>query len=52
MATQKPTPENTPLPGGGSYRWSESLPGWVEYCDGMPVATPATQQTTNAPTLE
>ena len=30
MAKQeKPTPENTPLPGGGSWRWDDKLPGWV-----------------------
>lgn len=33
MATAKqpaPTPENTPVPGGGSWRWDATLPGWVE----------------------
>lgn len=25
-----PTPDNTPLPGGGSWRWDITLPGWVE----------------------
>lgn len=25
----KPTPDNTPLPGGGSWRWDDALPGWV-----------------------
>lgn len=25
----KPTPENTPLPGGGSWRWDDAVPGWV-----------------------
>ena len=24
------TPENTPIPGGGSWRWDIALPGWVE----------------------
>ena len=23
-----PTPENTPIPGGGSWRWDVTLPGW------------------------
>lgn len=23
------TPDNTPLPGGGSWRWDAALPGWV-----------------------
>ena len=52
MATPKPTPENTPLPGGGSYRWSDTLSGWVEYYDGKPVAAPAAPQTNPAPTQE
>jgi hypothetical protein len=25
----KPTPENTPIPGGGSWRWDYTQPGWV-----------------------
>jgi hypothetical protein len=25
-----PTPENTPKPGGGSWHWDATLPGWVE----------------------
>lgn len=28
-AADLPTPENTPLPGGGSWRWDMSLPGWA-----------------------
>lgn len=24
------TPDNTPLPGGGSWHWDDALPGWVE----------------------
>ncbi|WP_168224779.1 hypothetical protein [Rhodoferax aquaticus] len=28
--TNTPTPENTPIPGGGSWRWDIALPGWVE----------------------
>jgi hypothetical protein len=24
-----PTPETTPVPGGGSWRWDIALPGWV-----------------------
>ena len=23
------TPENTPVPGGGSWRWSDTAPHWV-----------------------
>ncbi len=26
----QPTPENTPIPGGGRWRWSDALPGWIE----------------------
>ena len=26
---QKPTPGNTPVPGGGSWRWDDDVPGWV-----------------------
>ncbi len=29
-ATPTPTHENTPLPGGGSWRWDINLPGWVD----------------------
>ena len=29
-APSKPTPDNTPLPGGGRYRWDDALPGWVD----------------------
>ena len=25
-----PTPENTPKPGGGSWHWDATVPGWVE----------------------
>lgn len=25
-----PTPESTPVPGGGRYRWSDTAPHWVE----------------------
>ena len=32
-AEQKPTAENTPVPGGGRWRWSIALPGWVEIDD-------------------
>ena len=39
------TPENTPIPGGGRWRWSSTLPGWVEVLeDPAPVpAAPADQ---------
>jgi hypothetical protein len=36
------TPENTPVPGGGRYRWDITLPGWVEVDEnGVPVPKPA-----------
>lgn len=25
-----PTPENTPVPGGGRWRWDITKPGWVD----------------------
>ena len=37
------TPENTPLPGGGSWCWSATLPGWVEnvpYGEAVPAFEP------------
>ena len=30
VATTVATPENTPIPGGGSWSWDTSLPGWTE----------------------
>ncbi len=42
-----PTPENTPVPGGGRWRWDITKPGWTEVDEnGMPVppaADPAAQ---------
>jgi len=29
-APPAPTPDNTPLPGGGRYRWDITAPGWVD----------------------
>jgi hypothetical protein len=29
-AQHTPTPDNTPVPGGGSWRWDIALPGWAE----------------------
>lgn len=26
----RPSPENTPVPGGGSWTWDDSKPGWTE----------------------
>lgn len=27
------TPDNTPVPGGGRWRWDIALPGWVELAE-------------------
>ncbi len=36
------TPENTPLPGGGSWRWDDVAKGWAENPPyGTAPATPA-----------
>jgi len=37
------TPQNTPVPGGGRYRWSDTAPHWIEIDEvGQPmVNTPA-----------
>jgi hypothetical protein len=29
-AAPEVTPENTPVPGGGRWRWDITKPGWVE----------------------
>jgi hypothetical protein len=29
VAVDVPTPENTPVPGGGSWRWSDTAPHWL-----------------------
>lgn len=33
------TPENTAIPGGGSWRWDATLPGWVENTPPPPPVT-------------
>jgi hypothetical protein len=30
LADAGPTPENTPVPGGGRHRWDINKPGWVD----------------------
>ncbi|MFZ4623277.1 MAG: hypothetical protein ACOYNF_03470 [Rhodoferax sp.] len=41
------TPENTPVPGGGRWCWSDALPGWVEVTEEPAVKPePATIETT------
>jgi len=42
---QNPTPENTPVPGGGSWRWDITLPGWVENLPAPPQTETATEPT-------
>lgn len=40
------TPENTPVPGGGRWRWDIALPGWVEVLeDPEPAPVPIAQST-------
>jgi len=34
------TPDNTPIPGGGRWRWDIALPGWVDV--GASAADPET----------
>lgn len=34
------TPENTPIPGGGRWRWDIALPGWVETAEPTDPETP------------
>lgn len=38
--SERPTPDNTPVPGGGSWQWDDSKPGWVEKTP-EPAAEPA-----------
>lgn len=35
-----PTPDNTPLPGGGSWRWDPAQAGWADAA--APAAIPTT----------
>ena len=45
-AEQIPTAENTPVPGGGSWHWDDTLPGWVENPPYGEDKTAATDQAT------
>lgn len=47
----KPTPENTPVPGGGSWCWSDTAPHWVPNLPKQPVqpVDAAALQTTDHP---
>lgn len=46
-ATPEATPDNTPLPGGGRWRWDIALPGWVDL--DAPLAPAGTALSTPAP---
>jgi len=42
--TPAATPENTPIPGGGRWRWDAALPGWAAVTEDpapVPAAAPA-----------
>lgn len=49
--TTTPTPETTPIPGGGSWRWDIALPGWVPNPTDVPdpEAPEATADLTESP---
>ncbi|WP_180125671.1 hypothetical protein [Rhodoferax sp. BLA1] len=47
----KPSPENTPVPGAGRYRWSDTAPHWVEVDEAgqpIPAADPTDTTTEGA----
>lgn len=54
QATPIPTPENTPLPGGGSWRWDETVPGWVPNAahTTLPEPTPASESAATVPSAD
>lgn len=43
------TPENTPIPGGGSWRWSATAPHWVSNEAAQPSAEPVAAQAATPP---
>ena len=44
--TVRSTPENTPVPGGGRWRWDATKPGWAEVdAEGATLPQPAEQPT-------
>lgn len=51
-STPKPTPENTPIPGGGSWRWDADLLAWIANTSDQPLQLDDTAalQTTEQPT--
>lgn len=55
QSTPIPTPENTPLPGGGSWCWDDTVPGWIPAAEhtNLPVAPDAQETATEqAPAQE
>jgi len=48
-----PTPDTTPPPGGGRYRWSDTAPYWIEIDEnGNPVNAALPAAPITAPTTE
>lgn len=45
------TPENTPVPGGGSWHWDDTLPGWVENVIADSAEQPVAANLTPAPAI-
>lgn len=43
---QRPTPENTPLPGGGRWRWDDAATAWVpaDAVTAAQIAQPASEK--------
>lgn len=42
---ETPTPDNTPIPGGGRWKWGDEKPGWVSNEPETPPAADATETT-------
>jgi hypothetical protein len=53
-AAPEVTPENTPVPGGGRWRWDITKPGWVEMDEdgALVVAAPDPAALAEQPTAE
>lgn len=45
LAIPIPTPENTPVPGGGRWRWDIAAPGWMDV-DAAPLTPDSVTQAT------
>lgn len=48
--SDRPTPDNTPVPGGGSWQWDDSVPGWVEKTHEPAAAQAAATESAPQPT--